>query len=223
MGRFTSPAIALLLWFWAVRATAATVELPLNIGVGPAAYVFSGPVYEDQAIHTGLRINPAVVLDREALAHARERMPWTLRSAVSRADEIQIRFLYLPESLFISPKVDNTAVYGATWRPLGFAYSFIREPRLSLGAGLLLTYAYIASSRFRSPTHFLRPGVELKTELTIPVSESFLISLGWASGFYIPQRVGGPVLSVSHLERAVWHIGQGFLLLNIRIPYSATL
>jgi hypothetical protein len=223
MRQRTGPALLAIGWLFALPASASEVEVPLNIGVGPAAYIVSGPVYEDQPVHYGLKINPAVILDRNALDRARERIPRRFRSALSQADEIQIRFLYLPESFFISPRIDNTVMYGATWRPIGFAYSFSRVPRLSVSAGMLLTYAYIASDRIRSPTHFLRPGVELKAELTIPFSKRFLLSLGWASGFYIPQRVGGSVLSVAPLNRSVWHIGQGFVLLNVRIPHSTTL
>jgi hypothetical protein len=93
-----------------------------------------------------------------------------------------------------------------------------------------LTYAYIHSDLAEIPTtHFLRPGLDVGAELEIPFSRSFLISLGWASGFYLPQQLGSFGLGAADsnadvpLADTLWHFGQAFLKLHFRFPYSTRL
>ena len=104
----------------------------------------------------------------------------------------------------------------------------------TLGAGLMLTYAYINTSygpevlpnERKTPegiTHFLRPGLDLKAELTIPITRSFLISGGWSSAFYPPQKVGEGIGSFGGTEGAIWHVGRAFAMIHIRFPYTVNL
>jgi hypothetical protein len=101
---------------------------------------------------------------------------------------------------------------------LGLALS--DAPRLDVSAGLLLSYAYITSTTLPSPTHFLRPGLELKAELEFPIQQDFRISIGWASSLYPPQEVGGDVFKMGDPDVSIWHIGQAFVLLHFRFPYE---
>ena len=199
---------------------AAEVEVPLNIGIGPAAYLMTGPVYKDQPVHAGLKLSIAAVVDQATLRQARDRIPARYRSTAARVGEARVGLIYLPESLIISPKVRNTGMYGATWRPLAAGFSLLRRPRLSVSAGVLLTYLYMHSETLAAPMHFVRPGLNARVELEVPVSKAFLLGFGWDSQFYVPQRVGGTPLEVDRPRRSVWHLGQGFILLNFRVPHT---
>jgi hypothetical protein len=207
---------------FATLAPAEEVEIPLNIGVGPAAYLIFGPVADDQTFHYGLKLHMAAVIDERTLRENRDKIPKQYREAVGQLGEARIGFIYIPDSLFISPGL-NTGIYGATWRPISFGLNILRKPRLGVDAGLIATYAYIHSTTLSSPTHFLRPGLDIKGELEIPILDVLLISLGWTSQFYIPQKVGGSIIEFGPIERSIWHIGQPFLMLHVRIPYKTSL
>jgi hypothetical protein len=215
----------LLLLPGAAEAQRRRITAPVDIAVGPAALLFFGPVFDDQPIHTGLRINVEAVLDKEWLRKHQALIPRKQRGRVARIEEIRYApaiLKLLPETLIISPKYQNTGMYGATWKPLGFGIGLTPSPvRLSLDAGLVLTYAYMYSDTLPT-THFLRPGLQLTADLEFQLSESFLVSLGWSSAAYIPQRVGS-FSETQPLSGSIFHVGQAFLLLHFRVPFTVTM
>jgi hypothetical protein len=141
--------------------------------------------------------------------------------------------IFIPNALIISPKLQQTGIYGITWRPISLGLTLVdADPvRLQVGAGLLLTYAYLYSDLKALPnTHFIRPGLGLGAELEIALSRSFLVSFGWDSGFYVPQGLGkfglgafGEKQDYQALRQTLWHFGQGFVKLHVRFPYSTNL
>ncbi|ADO74541.1 hypothetical protein [Stigmatella aurantiaca] len=201
------------------------VTAPVDIAVGPTALLFFGPVFEDQPLHTGLKINVEAVLDQEWLRKNQSLIPRKYRSRALKAGEIRYSppaTALIPETLIISPKYQNTGIYGATWKPLGFGLSFTPSPvRLSFDAGLVLTYAYLYSDTLEN-THFLRPGLQAGLDLEFQLSKSFLVSLGWASAFYIPQKLG-TLGEVKPLDASIFHVGQPYLLLHFRVPVTTRL
>jgi hypothetical protein len=211
-------------------AAAQPVTVPVDVGVGPAVYLISGRVAEDQ-LHLGLKISVQAIVDQQTLRAHPERIPANLRRQALRLKEVRISPSFLiPDALIISPKVRNTGLYGVTWRPLSIGVPLIGEGgvRLQLGAGLLLTYAYLVSELPDLPTtHFLRPGIDAGAELEIAAGPSFLISVGWSSAFYVPQRLGsfavGQLDGPEGLEQTLWHFGQAFLKLHFRFPYTVRL
>ena len=219
------------------RQSKREVTVPIDIGVGPtfntlgaidfANFGLAGPIYEDQTFHYGIRISLAAVLDQQFLRENSRLVPRQYRSQVRRMTEIRFRpgvATLIPTSLLISPKINNTGVYGATWAFLGLGIAPLRGPvRLGINGDVIATYAYIHSDTIASPTHFLRPGVELKIDLEIPITDQFLISFGWASQFYIPQEVGGSILDLGSGNDSLWHIGQLHFMLHFRVPYTTTL
>ncbi len=217
--------LLLLLLPGAAEAQRRRITAPVDIAVGPTALLFFGPVFDDQPIHTGLRINVEAVLDKEWLRKHQALIPRKQRGRVSKMGEIRYAPAVLgliPETLIISPKYKNTGMYGATWKPLGFGLGLTPSPvRLSLDAGLVLTYAYMYSDTLPN-THFLRPGLQLTADLEFQVSESFLVSLGWSSAAYIPQRVG-TFTETKPLNGSIFHVGQAFLLLHFRVPFTVTM
>ncbi|TVR02120.1 MAG: hypothetical protein EA398_08810 [Deltaproteobacteria bacterium] len=213
------------------EARANPVTVPVNIGVGPTFYNITGPVARDQPWHFGLRLRVQAVLDQETIRANAGRIPARYRSMAMQLDEARISpFFWLPDALILSPKVDGTSIYGATWRPISVGVPLIGNPvRFRLGAGALLTYAWIDSETLDArTTHFLRPGIDLEADLEIPFARSFLINLGWSSRFYVPQEVGGridaaPGLDGTPMDNAIWHWGMAYVMLNIRFPYTVNL
>jgi hypothetical protein len=211
-------------------ARAEPVTVPIDVGIGPAMYLISGRVADDQ-LHAGLKISVQAIIDQQTLRAHPERIPPRFRAQVLRMREVRISpSILIPDALIISPKLRNTALYGVTWRPFSIALPLAQgdSARFALGAGLLLTYAYLTSDLPDLPTtHFLRPGIDLGAELEVALGPHFLVSAGWASGFYVPQELGsfgtGTLDGPDGLDRTLWHFGQAFLKLHFRFPYTTTL
>jgi len=218
----------------ALPALAEPITVPVDVGVGPAAYVINGPVFDDQPIHTGLKLSVQAIIDQATIRAHQDRIPPSYRQQALRMREVRYTpSIFIPDTLIISPKIRNTGIYGVTWRPLSIGLPVIDEDsvRLRLAAGLLLTYAFLYSDLPEIPTtHFLRPGIDLGAELEIAITPSFLVSLGWSSGFYVPQGLGtfglgafGERQDWDALRQTLWHFGQGFVKLHFRFPYTADL
>ena len=207
---------------WWSLAVAKKVEIPIDIGVGPAANLITGPVFADQPVHTGLVFSAEAVLDKKAIRSVQGQVPSQYRDMVRSMNEIRISHPLIPSQFFISPKGmlgGSTGMYGIGFEPIAVGIPLVDGPvRVSVDAGLLLTYAYLPSDTL-GDTHFLRPGVGPRGEVEVPLSESFLISFGWQSQLYIPQAVGGSILELGALDESIWHIGQGFLKFHVRVPY----
>jgi hypothetical protein len=203
-------------------AQAAKVTVPVDVGIGPAAYLITGPVFDDQPVHFGLKISVQAVIDRDWIRMNPRAIPKKYKKQASQITELRISpSIFIPDALIISPKLRNTGLYGITWRPLGLNLPLLKGPvSLRLGAGLLATYAFLHSDVLPT-THFVRPGLDLMAEVELALSRSFLISFGWSSGFYVPQTLG--TLGMGALDQSMWHLGQGFLKLHFRFPYTANL
>ncbi len=213
-----------LLWVVVLVAPASGEELkvPINIGVGPAFLHFSGAVGSDQTWHTGIELDLAAVIDQETIRKQQHRIPRQYRALAKQVKEIKVGYIFVPDMLIISPQYDgrNTGMYGATWRPLSPGISFGGDVKLLVSAGVLLTYLYMHSDTL-SDTHFLRPGLDGRAELTWRISDSWLLSGGWSSGFYIPQKLGG--FGLGDAPDNIWHIGRGYGLLHYRLPYAVNI
>jgi len=201
--------------------------VPVDFGIGPAFHWISGPIQDDRAPHYGIKLSLAAIIDKQTLQENKGRIPKKYRGMVSKLGEVRYTpTIFIPDTIFISPPTrdESTAMYGASWRPFGLGFPLIKSPRLRIGADIDLTYAYIDGEESGlGVTHFLRPGIAIGADLEIPLSKSFLISFGWSSGVYIPQEVGGPIFAIGDLEDSIWHIGQAFVQLHFRFPYTVAL
>lgn len=219
------------------RKRANEVEVPVDVGVGPAfsmlgnplsdGALLSGPVVEDQPFHYGLRLEIAAVIDREWVRENPRAVPRKYRGMFRPGTEVRIRPLILsliPRTLHISPKFGETSVYGATWRLLGAGVSLWRsgESRIGVRAGLIGTYAHIASEAFDSPTHFFRPGLSAGLHFNTMFDDNVGMSLGWESNAYIPQTLGASPLLIPEGD-TLWHFGEAFLMFHFRFPYRTEL
>ena len=228
---------AALLLTMAAPARAAEYVVPVDVGIGPAAYVISGPVAEDRVAHYGVQINLEAVIDKQWIRDNPRAVPRKYRDQVKQVEEIRFSpSIFIPDALFISPaqppaededdppapdeeERTGTGIYGVTWRPIGINLGFgPRYARLRTGAGLLFTYFYLHSDVL-DDTHFARPGIDLRAELELAFGRHFLVSGGWSSGFYVPQELGGFGVGEDPLEDSIWHVGQAFVQLHVRFPY----
>ena len=199
-------------------AFAAGYTVPIDVGIGPAAYVISGPVFADQPIHFGLKFNVDAVIDQAWMKKNPRAVPKKYQRMAKGIEEVRMSHFLVPDSFFISPKVRNTGIYGVTWRPLALNTGFGEGgAKLRLGAGLLFTYAFIHSDVLPT-THFVRPGLDLMAEVELIAAKKFGVSFGWASAFYVPQQLG--TLGLGPLDESVWHVGQAFLKVHFRFPYE---
>ncbi len=203
------------------------VTVPVDLGVGPAVHLLTGKLQDDQTLHYGLKISLYAVIDQKLIKENIHRVPKKYRKMAAKQEEVRYRpgiLALVPDTLFISPKTDQTAMYGANWSLIGIGTSFGKTPRVGIKADLDVAYAYIGSDDpALGTTHFLRPGLGLQLDLEIPFTDSFLMSLGWKSTAYVPQEVGGAVFSWGKAEDNLWHFGQAFLKLHFRFPYTTTL
>lgn len=209
-------------------ARAARVEVPVDVGVGPAAHFISGAVFEDQPMHWGLKLSLAAVFDQRTIQRHSRRLPAGYRKMAQGLDEARISpSIFIPDTLFISPKTKNTGLYGATWEPVGLAVPLVGDPssvfRARFTGALLATVAFLHSDVLPN-TLFIRPGVGLGVDAEVRFSRAFLISLGWTSGFYVPQQLGSfGVGSFDELGGSMWHVGQAWLKFHVRFPYSVSM
>lgn len=220
-------------------APAGPVEIPIDVGIGPQLLLPNpGPIFDDGALHFGLAVSLAAVIDQELIRKHAGRIPAEYRGMARNLDEVRVRPWFLgliPELLIISPQLPvvspNTGMYGAVWRPIGVGVSPIAEPvRLSFGANIDVAYIFIHSQTLgggtasaHSLTHLLRPGINLDATLEWPLSKSVLLSTGWASDLFIPQPIGRTPFEIEPVDQALWHLGGPFLKLHIRVPYEVKL
>ncbi len=219
-------------------AAGGQVTVPVDVGVGPAFFAFgnpsldkgslTGPVYDDQPFHYGLRLGVAAVIDYEFVRKHSRLVPAKYRGMFKPGSEVKITpgaLALIPRDIIISPKTNHTGVFGATWELLHVGMNLLGSghTHLSVGAGLLATYAYIYSDAFASPTHFLRPGVCAGIKFSTMFSDTVGLSAGWDSNFYIPQDIGGGIFQSGTGDNALWHIGEAFVMLHVRFPYTTSL
>ncbi len=213
-----------LLMATSVASAKQAVEIPINVGIGPSAFMFTGALADEQPLHYGVHIDVAAIIDKATIKKHQNKIPKKYRKIVSKLGEARIGYMLIPDSLIISPKTQNTAIYGATWRPLSANLPIGLGPmELKFGAGVLLTYAYIGQDVPNADsvtTHFLRPGLDLKANLDVPFSDSLILSLGWSSGFYVPQELGGGMADLGEGDQSLWHVGQAYAVFNYRFPFK---
>lgn len=214
---------------FAPSALAGKVTVPVDIGVGPAFHMFTGPIQQDQTFHYGLVLSVRAIIDHKLIKDNQKKIPRKYRKMALGIDELRYSpSILIPDTILISPKLENTSIYGLSFRPIGIDPALIKKPfRLTAGLGLRLTYGRISSDGIEGANegeafamNWFRPGIDGMGELEIPFSERFLISGGWDSQLYLPQTIGGPVFAWGEQDERILHVGQAFMKLHIRFPYT---
>ncbi|MBU0552343.1 hypothetical protein KJ940_12745 [Myxococcota bacterium] len=214
--------------------------VPVDIGVGPAVHMLTGPFQEDQMLHYGLKISVQAIIPPEIIKKHHKKIPKKYRKYVSTKHEIRYSpSMFIPDTLYISPKTNNTGLYGVTLNPLTIGLTPLQTPRLSIDLGVILTYLFIDADpngvnqkredEFKDvpdeafTMHFFRPGLSLSAALEVPFSDSFLVDVGWSSALYLPQEINGDFLALGDIKDSIWHIGQAWLRFHFRFPYEASI
>lgn len=214
------------------------VTVPVELSVGPAFFAFSnpysggevlgGPLTQGQMFHYGLRIDIAAIITHEFVQKNPRLVPRKYKSMFKPGSEVRFTpgiLALIPRDIIISPKFNDTGIYGANWELMAIGIDLLSASRanLNLGAGLLATYVYIDSDLPDTSTHFLRPGISLGLSAGAMLSDSFGLRIGWNSNFYIPQAIGGGVLEMGKGDQSLWHIGEAYLQLRFRFPFTTTI
>jgi len=210
----------------------AEVTVPVDLAVGPTGNHFFGGL-GGQLAYWGLKLDLAAIIDQETIQANKNRIPKKYRKAAAGIKELTYRpYWWFPESLLLSPAVQqDSQMWGITWRPVSLGLSLLSAGplKVTVSGGAVLTYAWMAGAKWMDEgydsdsMHFLRPGVDARLDVQLALAQSFLVSFGWDSYIYVPQRVGRDFwqeLGDDLLDKSVWHNGQVYLLLHFRFPYT---
>ena len=147
---------------------AGKASIPVQIGIGPAVHMITGPVQADQLLHFGLKTYKSAIIDNETIRANKNMIPKKFRSSIMKAREIRISPMVLaliPDTIFISPKYNNTQMYGAVFRPIGIGIAPLSNNwfRFDVNAGLLAMYAFLESDNPKiGKNHLLDIGLDAK-------------------------------------------------------------
>ncbi|MDR2731942.1 MAG: hypothetical protein LBB36_01855 [Fibromonadaceae bacterium] len=173
--------------------TGQEVEVPINVGVGPALFWIPGVV--DRELHTGAQLKLYAVLTPKILQENKDKIPKKYRKYVNMDEEMHISPIWLaliPEYLVISPGEENS-IYGGLWSLFSISMNIWKTQKIRLDGKLTLptiTYLYAYEKNEPDTQHILGAGAILKLENTIQFSENFLTTLAYGHNFNIALNTG---------------------------------
>ena len=186
--------LPLLALFCSSMAQAAKIlTVPIDVGVGPSALTWTGDLANDQPWHFGLSISAAAIIDQKTLKKHRKKIPKQYRSQLKKMDEIRIGYLLIPDTLILSPKRENTGMFGATWSPISLGIPAEVGNSNAIGGGCL-TDLHLYRFRFEEPRDTLSASrTRARCRFRSPPGRDILVQSALALGIYIPQQIGGGV------------------------------
>jgi len=165
------------------------VEIPINVGVGPA--VFWIPGVADRELHPGAQLELYAVLTPKILKENENKIPKKYRKYVNMEEEMHVAPLWMsliPQYLIISPGEEY--IFGAIWSILGISIDFVKTQAINLKGEVTLpniTYLYAHSEKNDPESqHIVGAGAMLRLENTIRFSDNFLASLAYGHNFNLP-------------------------------------
>ena len=87
-------------------AHAKKVAVPIDVGVGPSALIWTGAIAQDQLVHYGLSISAAAVLDKKFLRQNKKLIPKQYRRQVTQ----KFRVLRLTTAKFFPDWRENCII-----------------------------------------------------------------------------------------------------------------
>ncbi|MEQ1876209.1 MAG: hypothetical protein ABL958_06155 [Bdellovibrionia bacterium] len=191
------------------------IDVPINIGLGPATHYFNETVVPDQPSIYGLKLHLGAVIDHELIEKNKDKIPENIRGTVTSIDEAIIGHILVPDTIFVSPKANGLGVYGLSWQPLkpglGMTFGFTR---ISLGMPLKFTVLRVERELLES-FWFVRPAVGLELKADFKFSKYFVLTLGGGRDWYWNQKTPE--------DRMVWGIDHAYALFNYRHPFRTEL
>jgi hypothetical protein len=165
------------------------VEVPINIGVGPAYFWIPGVV--GRSLHPGAKLDLYAVITPQMLKEHENKIPKKYKKYVNMEEEMHIKpiwMLLFPKYLVISP--GESSIYGGFWYFLSLAGNLLKSNRVELEWELVLptvSYLYTDAKKNNPDTqHLFGLGAMLRIENTIKFSESFLATLAYGHNFNAP-------------------------------------
>ena len=218
----------------------AGLQVPGDVGIGPAGFWFFGPLTANRGAvpHFGLVFDLEAIIDRDWIEANQASIPDKYKGMADQVTELKIgASIFIPSTLYISPPIDafkSTGLFGATWAPLGLTLLTTGKKSakewnqsrgsLTIDAHLLLTYMFIFNTGGYdvATTHFLRPGLQLRSSILLTVTNTFFIGLGGGAQIYIPQRIG-PSFGIGPIDENIWLSVFAFVQFHVRFPYEVSL
>jgi hypothetical protein len=172
------------------------VEIPLNVGVGPAFFWI--PDVVGRGVHTGAKLDLYAAITPQILKENENKIPKQYKKYVNMEKEMHLKPLWMmliPEFLIVSP--GEGSVYGGIWPVLSMSGDLIDSKHVGLFWELVLpTISYIYASASKNDPdgqHLWGIGTMLRIENTIKFTENFLASLSYGHNFNAPlQYLGFP-------------------------------
>jgi len=183
------------------------VEVPINIGVGPAFFWIPGVV--DRELHPGAKFDLYAVITPKIMHENENKIPKKYKKLVNMDEEMHISPLWMaivPKYLIISPGAESS-IYGGLWSILGISEIFLSNNFTKLEANLLLptiSYLYATDAKKNAPDtqHLFGIGAMLRLANTITFSEKFLTTLAYGHNFNLPLPTLGPIPNNTYKEEA---------------------
>ena len=182
------------------------VEVPINVGVGPAYFWIPGVVGRE--LHPGVKLDLYAVITPKMLHEHENKIPKQYKKYVDMDEERHVKpiwMLLLPKYLIISPGSESY-IFGGLWPLFSLPKSFVKNDFIELRGQLVLpTFSYIythAKKNAPNTQHLLGVGAMLRIENTIKFSEYFLATLAYGHSFNAPLPALGPLPDNIYKEEA---------------------
>ncbi|MDR2582744.1 MAG: hypothetical protein LBC75_04615 [Fibromonadaceae bacterium] len=166
------------------------VEVPINIGIGPAYFWIPGIVGKE--LHPGVKFDLYAVITPKVLHEYENKIPKKYKKLVNMNEEMHVTPLWMsliPKYLIINPAAENS-IYGGIWSLLGISQMFLKNNFIELEAELVLpTISYLYTNAPKNDPdiqHLFGIGAMLRLENTIKFSEKFLTTLAYGHNFNLP-------------------------------------
>ncbi|MCL1956459.1 MAG: hypothetical protein FWF63_03970 [Fibromonadales bacterium] len=166
------------------------VEIPINIGIGPAYFWIPGVVGKD--LHPGVKFDLYAVITPKILHEYEDKIPKKYKKFVNMDGEMHVSPLWMsliPKYLIINPEAESS-IYGGIWSILGMSHSFLKSKFIEIEVDLTLpTISYLytnAPKNYPETQNLWGVGAMLRLENTIKFSEKFLTTLAYGHNFNLP-------------------------------------
>jgi hypothetical protein len=211
------------------------IEVPVEVGIGPAGHILFGELQNQQSVYYGARINVEAVIDKALIQRFKNKVPKKYRKYAEKLNEVRVRpgpLFYVPRTLIISPG-EKSSMYGAAWDFIGAGTGL---GPLKLNANVQLIYAYLSyqnKAGGEESMHLLRPSLALEAMIPIKFNDTMGMNIGWRSSLMPPQRLGASPIDLfsskdvkkelTNIDDSIWHMGQAFVMFYMRFPYVTKL
>jgi hypothetical protein len=168
------------------------VEVPINLGVGPAFFWIPGVAGRE--LHTGAKFDLYAVITPKILHEHENKIPKKYKKYVNMEEEMHITpiwMILLPNYLIISPPMEEkNYIYGGLWSLFSLSNDLLKSKHIELGWELVLpTIAYLytnAEKNEPNTQHLWGVGAMLRIANTVKFSENFLATLAYGHNLNIP-------------------------------------